>query len=368
MRSVLRALVLGTSALLTAGATSAAADVSTYVQTNLVSDLPGVALVQDPQLVNPWGLSAGPTSPIWTSNNGTASSSLYSGFTASAPPAIVHLGATGSVAIPAGGLPTGTVFNSSTNPADFTVSDGTTSAPAAFLFASLTGAITGWNPAVGTGGSPPPSNTAEVAVQVPGAVYTGLALGTTNQGARLYAANFAQGRVDVWDGNWTPAAAPGAFTDRALPAGYSPFNVQVIGDRLYVAYGKADPTSGETENRAGEGAVDVYTLQGRLLQRLVTHDGLDAPWGLVRAPGGFGAFSNALLVGNFGNGRIHAYDIRTGTMLGVVRDAGGAPIVNSGLWGLRFGNGTIGTKHTLIFAAGIDDETHGLLGAIQPAG
>jgi uncharacterized protein (TIGR03118 family) len=364
-RHAFRRALLGAGVLLAVGASTAAAD-DGFVQTNLVSDIPGIALATDANLVNPWGLSAGPTTPVWTSNNGTGTSNLFLGFTKAAPaisinPLLVTIP-------PAPGLPTGTVFNSSTNPEDFKVTDGTTTAPARFLFASLLGTITGWSPTVGTGGNPPPSTTAEVAATVPGAVYTGLAMAVTNAGARLYAANFAQGRVDVWDGAWVPAAAPGAFTDDQLPEGYSPFNVQVIGNKLYVAYAMVDPASGRSLSKAGAGAVDVYTLQGRLAQRLITHTQLNAPWGLVRAPGNFGSFSKALLVGNFGNGRIHAYDIRTGELLGTLSDPSGHAIVNDGLWGLRIGNNTLGTKHTLILAAGIQGETHGLLAAIQPAG
>ncbi len=363
-RHALKRALLGAGVLLAVGASTAAAD-GGYVQTNLVSDIPGIAMATDPNLVNPWGLSAGPTTPIWTSNNGTGTSALYSGFTKASPgSAIVPL----LVQVPPPpGLPTGTVFNSSANPEDFVVTDGTTSAPARFLFASLLGTIDGWAPTVGTGGNPPPSTMAQVAATVPGAAYTGLAMAVTNAGARLYAANFAQGRVDVWDGAWMPAAAPGSFTDDSLPAGYSPFNVQVLGNKLYVAYAAVDPVSGRSLSKAGAGAVDVYTLQGRLVTRLITHTQLNAPWGLVRAPGHFGEFSHALLVGNFGNGRIHAYDAKTGALLGTLSSPGGSAIVNDGLWGLRFGNNTIGTKQTLILSAGIQGETHGLLAGIRPA-
>jgi uncharacterized protein (TIGR03118 family) len=358
----LRTVVLGLGVLGALGASAAAAADNAYVQTNLVSDQPGVALVTDPNLVNAWGLSASPTSPIWVSDNGTELSTLYSGFNGAGPPAIVPL----VVSIP-GGAPTGTVFNSSPGASDFSVTDGTTTAKSVFLFDTEDGAIVGWNPTVGTGGNPPPSTTGEVALTVPGANYKGLALGVTNQGARLYAANFTQMRIDVWDGNWMPAAAPGAFTDPSLPSDYGPFNVQVIGKRLYVAYAQVDPTSGDEVAGPGKGFVDVYSLQGRLISRLVSHDGLNAPWGLARAPGSFGAFSHALLVGNFGNGRIHAYDIRTGAMLGTLAAPGGSPIEIDGLWALRFGNGTFGNKRTLIFSAGPDDESHGLLGALEAA-
>jgi uncharacterized protein (TIGR03118 family) len=220
---------------------------------------------------------------------------------------------------------------------------------------------------VGTGGGSPPSTTGEVAVTVPGADYKGLALANTKSGARLYAANFTQMRIDVWDGNWMPAAAPGSFTDPDLPQGYGPFNVQVIARRLYVAYAKVDPATGDEVAGSGLGFVDVYTLQGRLVSRLVSGGDLNAPWGLVRAPGGFGAFSHALLVGNFGDGRIHAYDFATGAPLGTLQDGSGSPITIDGLWALRVGNGTFGNGRTVIFSAGPGDESHGLLGALRAA-
>jgi uncharacterized protein (TIGR03118 family) len=363
-RTTRRAVTLGGVLLCAAGASAATAADNSYVQTNLVSDQAGHALVQDPNLVNAWGLSASPTSPIWVANNGTETSSLYTGFNP-APP-VNRLGLL--VSIP-GGAPTGTVFNAAAGSGAFPVTDGTVTAPAAFLFDTEDGAVVGWNPTVGlAAGQSPPSTTGEVALTTPGANYKGLALGITNQGARLYAANFTQMRIDVWDGDWMPAAAPGAFVDPSLPSDYGPFNVQVIGKRLYVAYAQVDPESGDEVAGSGKGFVDVYTLQGKLVSRLISHDGLNAPWGLAKAPGNFGAFGHALLVGNFGNGRIHAYDIHTGAMLGTLQDPGGSPIVIDGLWALRFGNGTFGTHRTLIFSAGPDDESHGLLGALNATG
>src|SRR4051794_353964 len=261
----LRKAALGLGLLCALGTSAAAAADNAYVQTNLVSDQPGVALVTDPNLINAWGLSASPTSPIWVSDNGTELSTLYNGFANGAPPAIVPL----VVSIP-GGAPTGTVFNSGAGADDFSVTDGTTTARSVFLFDTEQGAIVGWNPTVGTGGNPPPSTTGEVAVTMPGAVYKGLALANTKQGARLYAANFTQMRIDVWDGSWMPAAAPGAFTDPALPSDYGPFNVQVIARQLYVAYAQVDPASGDEVAGPGKGIVDVYSLQGRLISRLVS--------------------------------------------------------------------------------------------------
>jgi uncharacterized protein (TIGR03118 family) len=358
-----RTAALGVGLLCALTTSAAAAGGNAYVQTNLVSDQPGVALVTDPNLVNAWGLSASPTSPIWVADNGTELSTLYNGFAGATPPGIVPL----VVSIP-GGAPTGTVFNSAAGATDFSVTDGTTTARSAFLFDTEQGAIVGWNPTVGTGGNPPPSTTGEVAVTTPGADYKGLALANTKQGARLYAANFTQMRIDVWDGNWMPAAAPGAFTDPALPSDYGPFNVQLIARQLYVAYAQVDPASGDEVAGPGKGIVDVYSLQGRLVRRLVSGGGeLNAPWGLARAPGGFGAFSHQLLVGNFGDGLIHAYDIHSGAMLGTLDDPSGSPIQIDGLWALRVANGTFGNGRSVIFSAGPGDESHGLLGALQAA-
>ena len=255
------------------------------------------------------------------------------------------------VSVPGG--PTGTVFNGTDG---FVISNGTASAPAAFLFATQDGHIYGWNGTTNT----------QVGQTVPGAIYTGLTEATTRAGAFLYAANFGQKRIDVFDSSFTLVSSAGGFVDPALPDDYGPFNVQEFGGQIYVAYAKESDEPGEEEPGTNRGFVDVYTPKGVLVSRLVQRDGLNAPWGLALAPKSFGPFGGALLVGNFGNGRIHAYDKSTGAMLGTLQAEGGGALVIDGLWGIRFGNGTIGTKKILFFAAGIDDETHGLFGAITP--
>lgn len=322
--------------------------VAAYVETDLVSDLPGRAAVLDPNLVNPWGLSAGPTTPWWVSDNGSGLSTLYNGNTG-APLALV-------VTIPpAGSAPTGQVFNGSAT--DFLLANGQA---ARFLFATEGGTIAGWNGGLGT--------TAAVAVDNSGsgASYKGLALANNGSGSFLYAADFAGGRIDVFNAAFAQVAAPGGFTDPNLPSGYAPFNVQNLGGTLYVAYAQrsvADPD--EEQAGAGLGIVDAYDADGTLLRRVATGGVLDAPWGLALAPAHFGEFSNALLVGNFGDGRISAYDALTGALLGQLTDAAGQPIAIEGLWGIGFGNGAAaGPAGALYFAAGINDEANGLFGVL----
>jgi uncharacterized protein (TIGR03118 family) len=319
------------------------------VQTNLVSDGAVSANVVDPALKNPWGISFGPASPFWVANNGSGVSTLYQGdgtknaLNVAVPPA------PGS---PLGtlGTPTGTVFNGTS--ANF-LGDR-------FLFATRDGTISGWQPVLGT--------TAAVrALGSPGAAYTGLALAADT----LYAADFANGRIEAWDSAYNSFLIPGAFVDPNLPSGYSPFNIQNLGGALYVTYAKI--SAGEAEGGPGFGFVDKFDADGSLLQRLVTGlpgdpaSPLNAPWGLALAPSGFGDLSNLLLVGNFGDGRINGFDPLTGAFVGTLDDAGGTPIENESLWGLAFGNGGTGfDSQTLYFTAGLTDESHGLFGSLRP--
>jgi uncharacterized protein (TIGR03118 family) len=329
-----------------------------YHQTNLVSDLPGLAQLTDPDLVNPWGMAAGPTTPAWVADNGTDRATIYPGFVNGSP--ITKAGLV--VSIP-GGAPTGQVFNPT---AGFVVRSGDASGPARFIFDSEAGLVTGWNPGVPP---PAPSTQAQVGASVGGAIYKGLAIATTPAGTFLYAADFHHGRIDVFDQGLDRVQLSGSFTDPAIPPGFAPFNVQELGGRLYVAYAKQDADAEDEVAGPALGFVDVYSTSGQLLRHLIEHGQLNAPWGLVLAPAaGFGRFSGALLVGNFGNGRINAYNPSTGEFLGRLRHEDGSPIEIEGLWALRFGNGVTGDPSTLLFTAGIDDEAHGLFGAIQAAG
>jgi uncharacterized protein (TIGR03118 family) len=323
-----------------------------YIQTNLVSDVPGLATFTDPNLTNPWGIAYSPTGPFWVANNGTGVATLYNGAGQPFP-----VGSPVVVTIPpaAGGSPpskpTGVAFNYTSG---FELNPGQR---AVFLFAAEDGTISGWNPGVSL------TNTIlKVDNSATGAVYTGLALGTNF----LYAANFSQGRIDAFDGNFSLAALPGFFTDPTLPPGYAPFNIQNIGGSLFVTYALANGDQG-----SGLGIVDVFDFNGNFIRRLIS-DGtlnplspLNAPWGLAIAPGIFGEFSNALLVGNHGDGLINAFNPLTGDFLGVLKDINGNPIEIDGLWGLILGGGgNGGDPNTLYFTAGLDGGTHGLFGSL----
>jgi uncharacterized protein (TIGR03118 family) len=237
-----------------------------------------------------------------------------------------------------------------------------TSDPARFIFDSEAGLVTAWTPGVPPA---PPSTQAQVGASVPGAIYKGLAIASTPAGTFLYAADFHHARIDVFDQGFNLVHLAGGFADPQVPQGFAPFNVQELGGVLYVAYARQDADAEDEVAGQGLGFVDVYSTSGRLLRHLIRRGQLNAPWAL--APSGFGRFSGALLVGNFGNGRINAYDPRTGEFLGRLRREDGRPIEIEGLWALRFGNGVTGDPTTLLFTAGIDDEAHGLFGAIEPA-
>ncbi|TCO83028.1 uncharacterized protein (TIGR03118 family) [Plasticicumulans lactativorans] len=324
-----------------------------YVETDLVSNVPGRAAQLDPDLVNPWGLSASPTSPWWVSDNGTGLSTLYNGSGVKQGLVVTIPPSPGS---PPGttSTPTGQVFNPTT---DFQITPNT---PARFLFATEDGTIAGWNPGTGTVAPLKIDNSAS------GAVYKGLALGSTGSGNLLYAANFTGGKIDVFDAAFTPTTPGGGFLDPNLPAGYVPFNIQNLGGQLYVTYALRQPGADDETAGPGLGIVDVFDTDGSLIRRLATGGTLNAPWGLALAPAGFGEFAGALLVGNFGDGLINAFDAATGAFLGQIADATGTPIAIDGLWGLAFGNGgNAGSPNELFFTAGLDDEANGLFGKLS---
>jgi uncharacterized protein (TIGR03118 family) len=349
------ALVTSAAMVLAPPALAGGRGLGHYAQRDLVSDVPGAAELLDANLVNAWGLAFGPTSPAWVADNGTDVTTLYSGAVGSMPVAKVPL----TVSIP-GGAPTGAVFNGSSG---FVVHSGASSGPARFLFSSEAGTITGWNPAV----PPPPTSTqAQTAVSVPGAIFKGLAIADTATGPRIYASDFHSGQVDVWDANFAPVQRPGAFRDPALPADYAPFGIQAVGGQIVVTYAKQDEDAEDEVAGPGNGFVDVYDTDGNLVSRFASRGPLNAPWGVALAPEGFGKASGALLIGNFGDGRINAYDPVGGRFLGALRGRHGRPIAIDGLWALEFGNGVIGTTQTLLFTAGPAEETHGLFGDLTP--
>jgi uncharacterized protein (TIGR03118 family) len=322
-----------------------------FQQHNLISDIAGVARITDRNLANPWGLAAGPSTPLWVADNHTDVSTVYSGAVNGSIPVIAPL----VVSIP-GGAPTGIVYNPTNG---FVVHAGQASGPARFIFDSEAGQITAWSPNV------PPATQAQLVASTPGAIYKGLAIASTRKhGTLLYAADFHGAKIDVFNDHFARLTLPGAFVDRGLPAGYGPFNIQELGGRLYVAYAKQDADAVDEVAGAGLGFVDVYNTRGHLLKRLVSQGQLNAPWGLVLAPRHFGGFGGDLLVGNFGDGAINAYNPRSGHFEGRLVNEDGNPIQIDGLWALRFGNGTFGTPNGLLFTAGIADEEHGLLGEI----
>jgi uncharacterized protein (TIGR03118 family) len=341
--SGLLVLALVLCSALVAASPLAAAEHNSYTVTPLVSDQPGIAAHTDPNLVNAWGLTASGTSPWWVADNGTDLSTLYRGD--GTPQALV---------VHVDGGPTGTAFNPTTG---FVLPTG---GKALFLFDSEDGIVRAWNPAQGTTAIVVKDRSRE------GAIYKGLAIADTASGPRLYAADFHNARVDVFDGTF--GLVPGGFTDPALPAGYAPFNVQTIGDRVFVAYAKQDADAEDEVAGQGAGFVDAYDLAGNLLARVAQHGQLNAPWGLALAPEGFGRFGGDLLVGNFGDGQINAYEeLPNGHFAhrGELRGSDNKPLTIDGLWALRFGNGgNAGPTGTLFFTAGPDEETHGLFGSI----
>jgi len=343
-------LAVAAAAALLAGAAGAGVQDDVYSVQNLVADAAGGAAATDASLVNGWGLVAGPTTPWWTSNNGTNTSTLYSG--------------TGSkvaltVSVPGG--PTGTVFNGVAT--DFVVSQNGKSGAARFIFATEGGQILGWSPAVN-------GTTALTGADLSstGAVFKGLATSAD----RLYATDFHNGKVDVFDKAFAPVSlAANAFTDPKLPKGYAPFGIQAIADNVYVTYAKQDAQKHDDAAGPGNGYVDEYTTDGAFVARVEsggrTNSPPNSPWGLAMAPTAFGVFSGDLLIGNFGNGRIAAYQNRNGTWVykGELRHGDGSLVTIDGLWGLEFGNGSAaGPATTLYFTAGPSDEAHGLFGSI----
>jgi uncharacterized protein (TIGR03118 family) len=338
-----------------------------YQQTNLVSDLPGVARVADPHLVNAWGIVHSSTSPFWISDNGTGVSTLYNGAGTPFPPAaplVVTIPPPGSSPAWTTAAPTGVVFNGTTG---FVVSEMTTtglkSGVAPFIFSTEDGTISGWSPSVDL------HNAILEVDKSPGAVYKGLAIGSNAAGTFLYATNFRAGTVDVFDASFHQVSLAGSFTDPNLLPGYAPFGIANLGGNLYVTYALQNAAKHDDVAGPAHGFVDIYDTNGNLIRRLVTRGRLNSPWGLAMAPLNFGRFSNDLLVGNFGDGRINAVDPATGDFLGQLRDADNNPITIDGLWGLDFGNDhSAGPSTTLFFTAGINGEADGLFGSLVSVG
>ncbi|HEY3777655.1 MAG TPA: TIGR03118 family protein [Rhizomicrobium sp.] len=304
--------------------------------TKLVSDQAGKAKNQDPNLVNAWGMSQLPGGPVWVSDNGTGLSTVYDQGTG------VNTGLV--VTIP-GGTPTGNVYATG----GFQISENGKNGNAEFIFATEAGIISGWNSSVDEANA-----VLAYDGSAKGSVYKGLALDTKNK--LLFAADFTNNQVQVFDSNWN---VTGSFTDTHLK-GYAPFNVAVINGEVYVAFAKQAKKCCDEVDKLGDGYIDVFDESGKLVTHLAAKGELDAPWGMTIAPSTFGTFAGALLVGNFGNGWINAYDAKTGSYLGWLDDTKGAPLAIDGLWGLDpVPNGEV------TFAAGPRKESHGLLGLIS---
>ena len=325
-----------------------------YLQHNLVSDGAISADHIDANLVNAWGIAFNPFGFVWVANNGTGTSTLYDGD--GNPQSLV-------VNIPtptadSGGNPTGIVFNASSG---FVVTTTTGSGPSRFIFVTEDGVVAGWSPSADV-------THAVMAVDnsASGAIYKGVALSGGGNGQLLYATDFHNNKVDVFDSTFAPATLAGTFTDNTLPAGFAPFGIQAIGGDIYVTYALQDADAKDELHGKGLGYVDVYDPNGNLIRRVASRGVLNAPWGMALAPAGFGELSHSLLIGNFGDGHINAFDPFRGVPLGALLSPDHNAIAIDGLWGIAFGNGFDNQPvNTLFFAAGPNDEADGLYGRID---
>jgi uncharacterized protein (TIGR03118 family) len=367
---------LGALATLTVGALSAASAVavaapagttahhftgSEFHQTNLVSDLASEgAVVTDPGLLNAWGLAFSATSPLWVSGNNSGLATIYpipAGGTTATKAGLTVTVQGGRAATNDGSSPTGQVFNGTTG---FVVTTAAGSGAAPFIFDSESGQIQAWSPRAD------PTH-ALVEFSSPTAVYKGLAIATSDLGTFLYATNFHDGTVDVFNNTFQPTTLAGNFSDPRIPSGYAPFGIEQIHGLLYVTYAQQDAAKHDSVAGPGKGFVDIFTTDGFLVKRLASRGALNAPWGLAVAPSSFGRFGGDLLVGNFGNGWINAFSQFSGFGAGPLLTDHGAPIAIDGLWALKFGTASTGGTGTLLFSAGPNNQADGLIGSLNPA-
>ena len=352
-----------------------------YKQTNLISDLPGVAAVTDPHLLNPWGLAFFPgASPFWINENNAGFSALYFADAVAFPglPMVIIPAPTS----PVGGTPTGIVANFFVGAGAFLIPNpaGGNFGPSLFIFDAEDGTILAWNAAPFVLPGLPNPLSAVIVVDnsagggPTGAVYKGLALGANvANGPLLYATNFRSGKVDVFDKNFKSPTPPlsGSFTDPKVQHGYAPFGIQNINGKIWVTYAMQDAPKHDPVNKPAHGFVAVFDVDGNLVQHFAQHGHLNSPWGVAMAPATFGKFANDILIGNFDDGKINAFDPKTGHWLGALTGPDGSPLVNDGLWSLTFGgalNSDLSTSSpgTLFFSAGLNDEADGLFGRIDP--
>jgi len=328
-----------------------------FAVSNLVSDKASIAAAHnnDIYLMNPWGIAFEPAGPVWVANNGTQTSTLYDGSGAQQSLLVTLPNGSNGAA-----NPTGVVYNGS---ADFVVSAGGHSGAAQFIYDGEGGTLSGWSPATG--------NATVIAYDdgAGGAVYKGLAIASTAAGNFLYAADFHNAKVDVFDKSFHKLSMPGAFADPALPSNYAPFGIQAVGANIIVTFAEQKlPDKHDEVDGAGLGVVDLFDSNGTMVgHELVPPGGaLDAPWGIALAPSDFGALSGDLLIGNFGDGKINAYDPNNGAFKGTLSTPEGQPIVIDGLWGIGFGNDAASQPHnTLFYAAGTNGEADGSYGRID---
>jgi uncharacterized protein (TIGR03118 family) len=340
-----------------------------YQQTNLVSDIQGLAPTTDPHLLNPWGLISSSTSPWWVSDNNGGVSTLYNGNTGAIVPLVVNIppvvNGVGT------GTPTGVLFTAGSA---FHFNNNGAISPAVFSFVTEGGQISAWP---GKGDAVLVIDNSTIPSADLGAVYKGATIAQMAPGGPsfLYVTNFRAGRIEVYDNNFHPVTVSSddsrddqAFTDRQIPRGYAPFNVQEVNGSLYVTYAKQNASKHDDADFPGRGFVDKFSPSGKLLQRLETGPWLNAPWGVALAPANFGFYSNHLLIGNAGSGEIAVYDVNSGRFDDLLRDANGHALQNNRLWALRFGNGqAAGPTNWMFFTAGINGEADGLFGFFTPA-
>jgi uncharacterized protein (TIGR03118 family) len=368
-RTILKVVVVGILAVVVFPALTFAQH---YTQTNLVSDIAGLATNRDANLVNPWGLARSPGSPWWVGNNGTGTSTLYNGAGAAFPlasPLVVTIPTTKNAPVGTTGTPTGVVFNGST---DFAVAPNM---PAIFIFVTEDGTISGWNPGVD------PTHAIRKVDRADKAVYKGATVGEFNGKRYLYVANFHSGQIEVYDSTFTRVHSfDEAFDDddhdrdhgrdhdaddRHNRRGFAPFNLQNVGGNIVVAYAEQDSARKDEVAGSGRGFVNIFSSGGRFLAQLQNGDFFNAPWGIALAPGDFGEFSHSLLIGNFGSGKIAAFNPVTFKFRGFMKNPDDSPVVIDGLWALVFGNSAnAGPYNSLFFTAGIQDEAHGLFGTL----
>lgn len=335
-----------------------------FMQTDLVSNIAGQAPVTDAHLTNAWGLARTAAGPWWVADNHSGVSTVYDGNGTPFPvgsPLIVTIPPPNGSPPGAQAAPTGMVVNSTS---DFVVSQGGASAPALFIFATEDGTISGWSQSV---------NMSEAVLVVDDseaeAIYKGLAIGSAAGSSRLYTTDFHGGTVDVYDGSFEEIESSSAFTDPNIPAGFAPFGIQNVNGKTYVTYAKQDEDKEDDVAGPGNGYVDVFETDGTFVRRFASQGQLNSPWGIVQAPASFGQFGGAILIGNFGDGHINAFDAVTAAFLGQLNRSGGGTVVIEGLWGLAFGNNaSAGSADALFFTAGPNDEEDGLFGMLTATG